>query len=346
MATKHKGYLGAFYGPIMVMLDDCNVIWAAGTHGTPALETSEVKEGTGSAKITIASAEAGDIVATHDFVALDITDENRVRLWIKSTKTTELGDLQLVIDETAACAGSPPEEVIDIPALTANTWTLINLALADASTLDAVISVGLKYTANPQDSVVYIDEIRAISSVAISAEDVGTGDGETTGFDLDHPDVDLESLVVKLDGDVSAIDYSVTVKGHIVFASAPANEVAITADYDYWVLEQKGGFKNWSLTHGADIVEDSDFSITDGWKTFQAMLKNWTGSAEQFWVEKDWHDAAGMLLIVKFYEDTGNTLRHEGWAYISGISTNAPVNELINQSISFQGNKVLSYETS
>ena len=340
-----QGYLGAFYAKVLPeVIDNCDENWDAGTHGTPELDTGDKKEGTGSVKIVVADAVAGDILATNVLTSMSLVNHRRVQLWIKSSVTTALGDLCFLIDETASCGGSPPEEVIDVPALTAGTWTQVTLTLAAPADLDAVISVGIEYNANPQDCNIWVDDINAISSLTITDEAVGTGDGSETEFDLDNPNIDLDSLEVKVDGDVVK-DYEVTVKGHITFVTAPGNELDVTASYTYWVVAQAGGFRNWSFSLTGDTAERTDFS-SSGWKTFVGILKGWTGSAEQFWLNEKWSDELANLVIVKFYEDVSNTLRYEGWARLSGVDVSSAVDTLIMSPITLQGTGVLSYESS
>lgn len=174
-------------------------------------------------------------------------------------------------------------------------------------------------------------------------EVVGTGDGTVKEFDLDHANVGIDTLIVKLDG-VATKDFGITPKGHITFAVAPGNTVVITASYTYWVVENMGGFYNWAYAHTGDVADRTDFSST-GWKQFVALLKGWTGSAEGFWLNEKWLAEVGNLLVVKFYVDEGNTKRYEGFAKITGISISAAVDTLITQPISFQGHGVLAYET-
>lgn len=339
-----QGYLGAFYAKVFPkVIDNCDVNWTAGTHGTPELDTGDKKEGTASVKIVVASAVAGDILATHDFSAINLTKHRRVPLWIKSSVNMAAADLCLLIDETAACGGSPAEEVIDVPALTAGVWKQVTLTLATPADLDAVISVGMEYNANPQDCNIWVDDINAISSLVVTAEAVGTGDGTTKEFDLDNPNIDLDTLVVYIDA-VATRDFEVTPKGHITFVTAPGNGLDVTADYTYWVVEEKGGFYNWAYAEVGDVADRTDFSST-GWKEFVGLLKGWTGSAEGFWLHEEWLAEVGNLLIVKFYVDEGNTKRYEGFAKITGISISAAVSTLITQPIGFQGHGVLKYES-
>ena len=341
-----QGYLGAFYAKVFPkVIDNCDVNWTAGTHGTPELDTGDKKEGSASVKIVVASAVAGDILATHDFTAINLVNHRSAQLWIKSSVNMVAGDLCLLIDEISACGGSPPEEVLEVPALTANVWKQVTLALATPADLEAVISVGVEYNANPQDCNIWVDDIKAISSLTITDEAVGTGDGTTKEFDLDNANVDVDALEVKVDG-VVVRDYDVTVKGHITFVTAPGDTLAITASYTYWVVAQAGGFHNWAFSHTGDTAERTDFSTT-GWRKFVEILKGWTGSAERFWLNSEWMAEMGNLLIVKFYEDTGAALeRYEGWAFMTGIDVSAAVDTLVMEPISFQGHGVLSPESS
>lgn len=73
--------------------------------------------------------------------------------------------------------------------------------------------------------------------VTVVAEAVGTGDGSTTTFDLDHKDVDPGTLIGKVDGTAATCTLSVGTGAlgvdQVVFAVAPTNGKAITADYRY-----------------------------------------------------------------------------------------------------------------
>jgi len=343
-----QGYLGAFYSKVLPqVIDNCDENWDAGTHGTPELDTGDKQEGSGSVKIVVASAVADDILATNDFTALDLRNHRRVKFWIKASVNIAAGDLCLLIDETAACAGGPAEEVISLPELVLNTWTEVTLVLAAPADLNAVISVGLEYHLNPQDCNIWIDDINAIGSLVVAAMESmspATGDGTNKVFQIANANVDLDTLVVQVNA-VTVKDYDVTPKGEVNFVTAPGNGLTVKCTYTYWVVVQAGGFHNWAFSLVGDTAERTDFSTT-GWKKFVSVLKGWTGSAEKFWLNEKWMAEMGNLIIVKFYEDTGAALeRHEGWALITGIDVSAAVDTLIMEPISFQGHGKLSPES-
>ena len=74
-------------------------------------------------------------------------------------------------------------------------------------------------------------------AVVVTAEAVGTGDGVTTTFDLDNDNVIAGTLKGYVDGVLASATLSrgtgVGGADRIVFAVAPANEKAATADYKY-----------------------------------------------------------------------------------------------------------------
>ena len=65
--------------------------------------------------------------------------------------------MQLLLDDSPECAS--PIKLLDIPALSAATWTLIRLDLGDASGLTAVISVGIKQVNDKGAFDLFVDHV-------------------------------------------------------------------------------------------------------------------------------------------------------------------------------------------
>ena len=88
-------------------------------------------------------------------------------LWLKSASTVADGVFQLALDESAGCAS--PEELIDIPALTANTWTSALLKLtksvATPTDIDAIACVGIQAASDPGTVTLSVDDIKAPAEV-------------------------------------------------------------------------------------------------------------------------------------------------------------------------------------
>ena len=129
---------------------------------TQSLDTQDRKQGAQSLKVVIAAgASAGDFI-TDSITSKDISKYDYIEMWVKSTVATSSGNLKLLLDNTAACAS--PLETLSIPALSADTWTFVRMALANPETDTAIISVGLEYDADLGACTVWIDDISAVEN--------------------------------------------------------------------------------------------------------------------------------------------------------------------------------------
>jgi len=129
---------------------------------TQSLDTQDKKQGSQSLKMVIASgASAGDFV-TDSITSKDISKYDYIEMWVKSTVATSLGNLRLLLDDTASCGS--PLETLYIPALTANTWTFVRMELSNPETDTAIISVGLEYDSDLGACTVWIDDIVAVEN--------------------------------------------------------------------------------------------------------------------------------------------------------------------------------------
>ena len=112
------------------------------TSTTSTADTTDKKEGTGSADLVLAATILAELAAYDDLAApIDLSSIDSVQLWVKSSSSTNAGDIELVLDDTAACGSSL--ENIDLPALVAGTWKRAIVAITDNSDMTAVKCVGL-----------------------------------------------------------------------------------------------------------------------------------------------------------------------------------------------------------
>ena len=129
---------------------------------TVTVDTEDKKRGTGSNKFVIAAgASAGDI-ATDSIASKDISKYDYLECWVKSTVATSAGNLKILLDDSASCAS--PIETLEVPALTANTWTYVRMALANPETDTAIISIGLEYDADLNACQVRLDDIKVVEN--------------------------------------------------------------------------------------------------------------------------------------------------------------------------------------
>jgi len=110
---------------------------------------------------------------------------------------------------------------------------------------------------------------------------------------------------------------------------------------------QVAGFFSWSVNNISDVLETTDYSDV-GIRTYIAALKGWEGSAERHWLTEENLDWIGEQLIIKFYvdNDSSPTLRYEGWVIVNSHSVTSAVDSLVSESLGFQGDGILSYESS
>lgn len=110
------------------------------------------------------------------------------------------------------------------------------------------------------------------------------------------------------------------------------------------------GIKNWSLELSLDTLETT--ALGDDWKKYISGLKEWTASSEgDYGVPTDTTGQQalqtaflnGEVVTLKLYVDDKNY--YTGEAFISSLSIEDPVDDVVSISIEFTGNGALTFET-
>ena len=131
---------------------------------TVSLDTKQRKQGAQSNKFVIAAgASAGD-KATDSITSVDISGYDYVEFWVRSTAATSAGNLKLHLDNGTVTADGNDLESLDIPALTANTWTFVRVALSNPESDTAIVSVGLEMDADLGACTVWLDDISVVAN--------------------------------------------------------------------------------------------------------------------------------------------------------------------------------------
>ncbi len=107
--------------------------------------------------------------------------------------------------------------------------------------------------------------------------------------------------------------------------------------------------KEWSIDETAETVDSTSLDNA-GWRTHKPTLNSWSGSLSLFWDETDTNGQGALTIgaavaILNFYPEgdaTGDRFA-SGSATITGVSTSAAVDGMVEQSISFQGNGALTW---
>jgi len=157
--------------------------------------------------------------------------------------------------------------------------------------------------------------------------------------------LDKTSPVVVYVNDIAASGgFTVEHLGGVVQFLAPLPEGAeVTVSGKSIKVDQAGGFFNWSAELAADTADITTFA-SDGWKEHLPAMKGFTASAESYWADGRLSARLGQEIIVALYLDTGaNKKRYEGYALIAGDSIELSVDDVVSESIEFEGSGNLYY---
>jgi hypothetical protein len=146
-----------------LVLDDCEDAWDEDVPAnyTVSLDNVNYKVGSNSVKVVITAAGvAGTILTEVIAPGTALPKFTHIEFWIKCSVATAAGDLQILLDDTAKCAN--PLETLNVPALVANTWTHVRVALTTPQLDVLIISLGLKYTVDIGACEIHLDDFRAV----------------------------------------------------------------------------------------------------------------------------------------------------------------------------------------
>ncbi len=151
-----------------VSIEECSTAWSEflGAGVTVAVDTELFPGGGSSQRVTAAVGAATGILLTQAISSLSLLPYDTVEFWLYSTVALAAGDLQLLLDNTAACAS--PLESLNIPITTAGRWYHHVISLANPGSDSAIISVGVKMVVDKGAFVFYLREIEAVSSTTRS----------------------------------------------------------------------------------------------------------------------------------------------------------------------------------
>lgn len=134
------------------------------------------------------------------------------------------------------------------------------------------------------------------------------------------------------------------ISGCVVFREAQkvGDVITLLASYfDPDDIKQSGGCFNWSLSPSVDEKDVTTFKSaveSGGWKSFIPLLKGWTASAEAFWGDHRFFESLGKMVIIKLFTDAGVAQDGmEGYAIVTSDSVEAPVDDVVEEAIDFQG---------
>ncbi len=125
---------------------------------------------------------------------------------------------------------------------------------------------------------------------SVTAEAVGAGTGAATEFTLDHFPIVASSLEVKVAG-TATLDYTLNdLTGEIVFNTAPADNAAVTASYDYF-SHSIANFPNLiPLIIEWDVEVPKKVGTTNGTGTASVVIKGEVASDQLLVGDIPWEE--------------------------------------------------------
>ena len=140
------------------LIDPCESGWTQQTNVTQAFDATQRREGGTSLRLILAAAvAAGDNVASKTITALDISKNDRIGFWIRSSVAAVSGDFTLRLTSGSTTVA------FNIPALVANTWHFHRVTINpdDARSLTAVTTVVIRQVVDIGAATLWVDDIKA-----------------------------------------------------------------------------------------------------------------------------------------------------------------------------------------
>lgn len=150
------------------------------------------------------------------------------------------------------------------------------------------------------------------------------------------------AVTVRVDGSTVTTGFTIEYAGGVIVFDASQGASVITVSGKFFYVAQVGGFFNWSIDLAVDTAEATAFG--DGWKAYVPTIKGFNGTAEMYWGDERFFTMLGRTVIFAFYADATTSLaRYEGFGVISGDGVEVNVDDLVKESIDFQGTGQLYY---
>ncbi len=152
------------------ILEDCEAVWTSGNPFlTATVDDEKRRNGSYCNKLVISADISGAAtrLTYKDITSADLSNYDTVDLWMHANVAIAASTMFLALDDSAGCL--TPVESINLPALTANTWTRHSVSLANPHLDTAIVSVGLHKVAAATlpASYVYLDYIVAYKARSI-----------------------------------------------------------------------------------------------------------------------------------------------------------------------------------
>lgn len=155
-------------GVVSTILSDAETLWTeVPANASAAQDSIDKKVGSYSTELTVGATQTGLLAYYIISPSVDISSLDSVSLWVKPSLLTPSARLQLrVSDDGSSCGTGGNYEDINLPALTAGSWSMVTVGITDSTTRTAVACVGLvANTSYSATATINVDEITALGQV-------------------------------------------------------------------------------------------------------------------------------------------------------------------------------------
>lgn len=150
-------YRKSFVGEV---LDDCQAAWteSTGTGATTSADLEDYRYGDSSMRIDYTGSSNGVILTSQAITSTNLSGHDYAEFWIKADTATAAADLRFILSASANAGAET--DYVDVPALTARTWTYVRVALRNPENNTAIISIGLEYNANATANTIHLNRVK------------------------------------------------------------------------------------------------------------------------------------------------------------------------------------------
>jgi len=114
------------------------------------------------------------------------------------------------------------------------------------------------------------------------------------------------------------------------------------------------GFYNWTLSYSGDVLETTNFDNSSGGRNYIPGMTGWTATADKYFQTTnnevdDWvGETCEIRLFINYVAAPSSGSPSQYWkgdTVVTGLDETTPVDALVTQSISFQGDGTLTLKT-
>ena len=228
------------------IIDPCETGWTQQTNVTQAFDSTQRREGGNSLRLVLAALVAnGDNIASKTISSLDISKNDRLEFWIRSSVAAAANDFTWRLTSGSTTVS------FNIPALVANTWHYHRITINpdDARQLTAVTTVVLRQAAGDIGAAtLWVDDIKAVENSSAQWEEI-----RQHLWDIDKEATEIvfkpsfgtvpygllkitgggRPVLLNADATVSEIDpsYMIAMTTHLLLRSNPEADKALSAQW-------------------------------------------------------------------------------------------------------------------